>query len=93
MILRRFGCKPRPLRQADEDERGGDQHRAGNVGHAHRLAIDQPAAGSLIGWLRYDERMSLADIAGAVLIAAALVLIRLPERERPLASKAAQDHS
>ena len=34
--------------------------------------------------------MSLADAAGAALIAAALVLIRLPER--PLASKAREDH-
>jgi drug/metabolite transporter (DMT)-like permease len=55
--------------------------------------LAQPAAGALIGRLVYGETMSMADIAGAVLIAAALVLIRLPERARPLASKAAQDHS
>lgn len=55
--------------------------------------LSQPLASALIGRLAYGERMSTADIAGAVLIAAALVLIRLPERARPLASKAAQDHS
>lgn len=43
--------------------------------------LTQPAAGSVIGWLRYGEGMSLADMIGALLIAAALVLIRLPERE------------
>ena len=43
--------------------------------------LTQPAAGSVIGWLRYGERMSLADLVGAFLIAAALVLIRLPERD------------
>jgi drug/metabolite transporter (DMT)-like permease len=55
--------------------------------------LAQPAAGALIGRLVYGETMSIADVAGAVLIAAALVLIRLPERAPPLASKAAQDHS
>src|SRR3569623_1940800 len=43
--------------------------------------LTQPAAGSVIGWLRYGERMSVADLVGALLIAAALVLIRLPERD------------
>jgi drug/metabolite transporter (DMT)-like permease len=52
--------------------------------------LAQPAAGAVIGRLAYGETMSAADVAGAVLIAAALVLIRLPER--PLASKAAEDH-
>lgn len=54
--------------------------------------LAQPLAGALIGRLAYGERMSVADIAGAVLIAASLILIRLPERLR-LASKSAQDHS
>jgi drug/metabolite transporter (DMT)-like permease len=54
--------------------------------------LAQPAAGAVIGRLAYGETMSLADFAGAALIAAALVLIRLPERAA-LASKAAQDHS
>jgi drug/metabolite transporter (DMT)-like permease len=42
--------------------------------------LAQPAAGAVIGRLAYGETMSVADVAGAVLIAAALVLIRLPER-------------
>jgi drug/metabolite transporter (DMT)-like permease len=41
--------------------------------------LTQPAAGGVIGWLRYGEALSLADMAGALLIAAALVLVRLPE--------------
>jgi drug/metabolite transporter (DMT)-like permease len=53
--------------------------------------LAQPAAGAVIGRLAYGETMSLADAAGAVLIAAALVLIRLPER--PVASNAHEDHS
>jgi drug/metabolite transporter (DMT)-like permease len=53
--------------------------------------LAQPAAGAVIGRLAYGETMSAADVVGAILIAAALVLIRLPER--PLASNAGQDHS
>jgi drug/metabolite transporter (DMT)-like permease len=34
----------------------------------------------LIGWLAYRERLSLTDVVGAIAIAAALVLVRLPER-------------
>jgi drug/metabolite transporter (DMT)-like permease len=45
--------------------------------------LAQPAAGAVIGRLAYGETFSLADAAGAVLIAVALVLIRLPERETP----------
>ncbi len=54
--------------------------------------LAQPAAGALIGRLAYGETMSAADFAGAALIAAALILIRLPERAR-LASRAVEDHS
>jgi drug/metabolite transporter (DMT)-like permease len=46
--------------------------------------LAQPAAGAVIGRLAYGETMSLADVAGAALIAAALVLIRLPERRKVL---------
>jgi drug/metabolite transporter (DMT)-like permease len=42
--------------------------------------LAQPAAGAVIGRLAYGETFSLADGAGAVLIAVALVLIRLPEK-------------
>jgi drug/metabolite transporter (DMT)-like permease len=45
--------------------------------------LAQPAAGAVIGRLAYGETLSLADAAGAVLIAAALVLIRLPEKPSP----------
>ncbi|MBA3676016.1 MAG: DMT family transporter [Sphingosinicella sp.] len=40
--------------------------------------LTQPAVTAMIGWLAYDERLSLTDGAGALLICAALVLIRLP---------------
>jgi drug/metabolite transporter (DMT)-like permease len=53
--------------------------------------LAQPAAGAVIGRFAYGETLSLADGAGALLIAVALVLIRLPDR--PLASNATQDHS
>jgi drug/metabolite transporter (DMT)-like permease len=52
--------------------------------------LAQPAAGAIIGSLVYSERLSPADWAGALLIAFALVLIRLPERR--LATVAAEDH-
>jgi drug/metabolite transporter (DMT)-like permease len=42
--------------------------------------LTQPAISALIGWLAYRERLSATDIVGAVAIAAALVLVRLPER-------------
>jgi drug/metabolite transporter (DMT)-like permease len=45
----------------------------------------------VIGRFAYGETFSLADGAGAVLIAVALVLIRLPERA--LASDGREDHS
>jgi drug/metabolite transporter (DMT)-like permease len=43
--------------------------------------LAQPAAGSAIGWLAYGEQLSVTDVIGAVLIAAALVLIRLPQAQ------------
>jgi drug/metabolite transporter (DMT)-like permease len=45
--------------------------------------LAQPAAGAAIGRVAYGETFSIADAAGAVLIAVALVLIRLPERVSP----------
>ena len=38
----------------------------------------QPAMAALIGWLAYGEQLTVPEIAGAVLVAAALVLARLP---------------
>ena len=43
--------------------------------------LTQPVASAAIGWIAYDERLSLGDALGALLICAALVLIRLPERK------------
>ncbi|MDB5722987.1 MAG: EamA family transporter, partial [Alphaproteobacteria bacterium] len=43
----------------------------------------QPAAGSVIGWLAYGERLGLADVVGALMIAVALILIRVPEKQGP----------
>ncbi len=40
--------------------------------------LTQPIASAAIGWVVYDERLSSADGVGALLICAALVLIRLP---------------
>ncbi len=42
--------------------------------------LTQPVASAAIGWVVYDERLSAMDGVGAVLICAALVLIRLPGR-------------
>ncbi|WP_230558801.1 DMT family transporter [Sphingomonas segetis] len=47
--------------------------------------LTQPAISAAIGWFAYRETLSAADAAGAVAIAAALVLVRLPDRGlRPL---------
>jgi drug/metabolite transporter (DMT)-like permease len=56
-----------------------------SVGHLRPLVVglgllSQPAITALIGWLAYDERLSAADGAGALLICVALVLVRLPSR-------------
>jgi drug/metabolite transporter (DMT)-like permease len=40
----------------------------------------QPAISAVIGWLAYGEALSPVDWIGAAAIAAALVLVRLPER-------------
>src|SRR4051812_7111863 len=42
--------------------------------------LTQPAVSALIGWLAYREGLSLTDLIGAIAIAVALVLVRLPER-------------
>lgn len=36
----------------------------------------QPVVAATVGWIAYDERLALADLAGALLVAAALVLVR-----------------
>jgi drug/metabolite transporter (DMT)-like permease len=42
--------------------------------------LTQPAVTAIIGWLAYDETMGIADAAGALLICAALILIRWPAK-------------
>jgi drug/metabolite transporter (DMT)-like permease len=42
--------------------------------------LTQPAVSAAIGWFAYSETLSAADWVGAVAIAAALVLVRLPQR-------------
>jgi drug/metabolite transporter (DMT)-like permease len=56
-----------------------------SLGHLRPLVVGlglltQPAMTAVIGWLVYGERLGLADGIGAILICAALVLIRLPAR-------------
>ncbi|WP_420144440.1 DMT family transporter [Sphingobium sp.] len=40
----------------------------------------QPAIAALLGWLLFDEWLSLPDMVGTAVVAAALVLVRLPAR-------------
>jgi drug/metabolite transporter (DMT)-like permease len=42
--------------------------------------LTQPAISALVGWLGYGETLTPLDWVGAAAIAAALVLVRLPER-------------
>ena len=42
--------------------------------------LTQPAISAAVGWLAYGERLSVTDVIGAVAIAAALVLVRMPEK-------------
>ncbi|HZC38838.1 MAG TPA: DMT family transporter, partial [Sphingomicrobium sp.] len=42
--------------------------------------LTQPAISALIGWLAYGETLKPLDWFGAAAIAAALVLVRLPDR-------------
>jgi drug/metabolite transporter (DMT)-like permease len=56
-----------------------------SMGHLSPIVVGlglltQPAVSAVIGWLVYAERLSLADGFGALLIGAALVLIRMPAR-------------
>jgi drug/metabolite transporter (DMT)-like permease len=42
--------------------------------------LTQPAISALVGWVAYGETLKPLDCVGALAIAAALVLVRLPER-------------
>ena len=57
------------------------------VGHLSPVVVGlglltQPAATAVIGWLAYGETFGTADAFGALLIAAGLILIRMPDRRR-----------
>lgn len=62
------------------------------LGHLSPLVVgigllSQPVVAGAIGWFAYGERLGPLDLLGAVLVAAALVLVRLaPEREASRAS-------
>lgn len=40
--------------------------------------LTQPAVAAMIGWLVYGERLSAVELLGGAMVAAALVLVRLP---------------
>ena len=40
--------------------------------------LTQPAVAAMIGWLVYGERLSVVELLGGAMVAAALVLVRLP---------------
>lgn len=42
--------------------------------------LTQPAISAAVGWFAYGEMLSATDVAGGLAIAAALVLVRLPDR-------------
>jgi drug/metabolite transporter (DMT)-like permease len=42
--------------------------------------LTQPAISAFVGWAAYGETLSPVDWLGALAIATALVLVRLPER-------------
>ena len=44
------------------------------------ILLTQPAISGLVGWVAYGETLSPLDWVGAAAIAAALVLVRLPQR-------------
>lgn len=43
------------------------------------VLLIQPGVAALVGWGAYGERLTFAEIVGAALVAAALVLVRLPQ--------------
>ena len=44
--------------------------------------LTQPALSAFLGWQYYDERLTLLDLTGALLIVVALVLVRLRGRKQ-----------
>lgn len=65
------------------------------MGHLPPLVVGlcfltQPIVSGAIGWAAFGERLSATDWIGAVMIGAALVLIRLPDRRLDSAAAPAQ---
>lgn len=57
------------------------------LGHLSPLIVGialliQPVVAATLGWIVYDERLAAADLFGALLVAAALVLVRRGPKER-----------
>lgn len=53
------------------------------------MLLVQPIVSATIGWLHYGERLGPLDLAGAVAIIAAMLLVRDDSRARPLPDAAA----
>ncbi|AJP73549.1 DMT family transporter [Sphingomonas hengshuiensis] len=58
------------------------------LGHLSPLVVGitlliQPVVAAIVGWIAYAERLTLPDLVGAVLVAAALVLVRAGHRSAP----------
>lgn len=49
--------------------------------------LTQPVISAIVGWVVYREGLSTADVIGALAIAAALVLVRLPQRDLRVAEE------
>jgi drug/metabolite transporter (DMT)-like permease len=43
--------------------------------------LSQPAIAAVAGWLLYEERLGPIDFLGGLMVAVAIVLIRLPQRQ------------
>ena len=50
------------------------------VGRARQHADFQPVVAATAGWLIFGETLSVMELFGGAMVAAALVLIRLPSR-------------
>jgi len=69
------------------------------LGHLSPLVVGvalltQPIVAGAIGWIAYDERLGLPDVAGALLVGLALVLVRKggPRVSQALEPAPAEDH-
>lgn len=69
------------------------------LGHLSPLVVgvallSQPVVAGAIGWIAYDERLGLPDVAGALLVGLALVLVRKggPRVSQALEPAPAEDH-